>query len=120
MEFKHYSFSNATNQMEIRHNQTDINDDVVMPGDKGQTVGEIFTYKLFYKRSIRRCYFAFNDTAYLYFGRSETTFNFLVDIISNNTFSCLDLIETSDKRLKEEVEDVDEDCSELVKNIKAN
>lgn len=62
--------------------------------------------------------FASNDTAYLYYGRSETTFNFLVDIISNNTFSCLDLIETSDKRLKEEVEDVDEDCSELVKNIK--
>lgn len=54
----------------------------------------------------------------MHYGRSETTFNFLVDIISNNTFSCLDLVETSDKRLKEEVEDVDEDCSELVKNIK--
>jgi len=28
------------------------------------------------------------------------------------------LVETSDKRLKEEVEDVDEDCGELVENIK--
>jgi len=42
MDFKHYIFSNATNQMEIRQNQIDINDDVVMPGDKGQTVGDFF------------------------------------------------------------------------------
>ena len=57
MEFKHYIFSNATNQMEIRQNQIDINDDVVMPGD-GQTVGDFFI-QIFYKRSIRRCYFCF-------------------------------------------------------------
>ena len=49
--------------------------------------------------------------------QSDTRFGFLVDIISNNTISCLSLTETSDKRLKDNIEDVDEDCSEIVKKV---
>ena len=35
--------SNAVDQMEIKQIQIDINDDVVMPEDRGIIVGEIFT-----------------------------------------------------------------------------
>ena len=40
-----------------------------------------------------------------------------VNINSNSNITCVDLVETSDKRLKNNIEDVDEDCSEIVKKV---
>ena len=51
------------------------------------------------------------------YDRSGTTFNFLVDVISNFEFSGTAFNVVSDERKKENIEDVDENCTEIVKNI---
>ena len=109
--------SNATNQMEIKQTQIDINEDVVFASGKGLTVPEIFTYNYDTAGTAGDVIWAYNNTSYMYYDQSDTRFGFLVDIISNNTISCLSLTETSDKRLKDNIEDVDEDCSEIVKKV---
>ena len=109
--------SNATNQMEIKQTQIDINEDVVFASGKGLTVPEIFTYNYDTAGTAGDVIWAYNNTSYMYYDQSDTRFGFLVDIISNNTISCLSLTETSDKRLKNNIEDVDEDCSEIVKKV---
>ena len=109
---------NAVNQMEIKQTQIDINDDVVMPGDKGITVGEIFTYNYDTNGALGDVVFAYNNTSYMYYDQSDTRFGFLVDVISNNSFSGTAFNVVSDERKKENIEDVDEDCSEIIKKIK--
>ena len=54
----------------------------------------------------------------MYYNRIENRFDYYVNVStgSNNVY-CNALFETSDERLKENIEDVDEDCSELVKKI---
>ena len=89
------------------------------PNDKGLTAGEIFTNNFDTNGATGGdIVFAYNNLPYMFYDLSEDKFAFLKDVISNNTFSCLDLIETSDKRLKDNIEDVDEECSEIVKKIK--
>ena len=62
--------------------------------------------------------FAYDNTTYMYYNRIENRFDYYVNVStgSNNVY-CNALFETSDERLKENIEDVDEDCSELVKKI---
>ena len=110
-------YSNASNKMEIKQTQIDINEDVVFASGKGLTVPEIFTYNYDTAGTAGDVIWAYNNTSYMYYDQSDTRFGFLVDIISNNTISCLSLTETSDKRLKDNIEDVDEDCSEIVKKV---
>ena len=54
----------------------------------------------------------------MYYDQSDTSFGFLVDVISNNSFSGTAFTVVSDERKKENIEDVDEDCSEIIKKIK--
>ena len=62
--------------------------------------------------------FAHNNTTYMFYNWIENRFDYNVNVSTGtNNVYCNDLFETSDKRLKENIEDVDEDCSELVKKI---
>ena len=49
-----------------------------------------------------------------------TQIDFNANVLSGYNITCVDLIETSDKRLKDNIEDVEEECSEIVKRIKVN
>ena len=62
--------------------------------------------------------FAYDNTTYMYYNRIEDRFDYNVHLSTGtNNVYCNQLFETSDKRLKENITDVDEDCSELVKKI---
>ena len=63
--------------------------------------------------------FAYNNSTYMYYNVIEDRFDFYKNVSAGtNNIYCNDLIETSDKRKKENIEDVDEDCVDLVKKIK--
>ena len=111
-------YSNAVNKMEIKQTQIDINEDVVFASGKGLTVPEIFTYNYDTNGTLGDVVFAYNNTSYMYYDQSDTRFGFLVDVISNNSFSGTAFNVVSDERKKENIEDVDEDCSEIIKKIK--
>ena len=62
--------------------------------------------------------FAYDNTTYMYYNRIEDRFDYNVHLSTGtNNVYCNALFETSDKRLKENIEDVDEDCSDIVKKI---
>ena len=62
--------------------------------------------------------FAYNNSTYMYYNRIEDRFDYNVHLSTGtNNVYCNALFETSDKRLKENIEDVDEDCSDIVKKI---
>ena len=111
-------YSNAVNKMEIKQTQIDINEDVVIASGKGLTVPEIFTYNYDTNGALGDVVWAYNNTSYMYYDQSDTRFGFLVDVISNSAFSGTAFNVVSDEQKKENVEDVDEDCSEIVKKIK--
>ena len=54
----------------------------------------------------------------MFYDNSLTRFQFNVDITSGYNITCVALTETSDERLKEDIDIVHSDCSEIVKNIK--
>ena len=54
---------------------------------------------------------------YFRFNHANQRCDYFVNINSNSNITCVDLVETSDKRLKNNIEDVDEDCSEIVKKV---
>ena len=110
-------YSNAINKMEIKQTQIDINEDVVFASGKGLTVPEIFTYNYDTAGALGDVIWAFNNTAYMFYDQSEGKFAFLVDVISNFEFSGTAFNVVSDERKKENIENVDEDCSEIVKSI---
>ena len=62
--------------------------------------------------------FAYDNTTYMYYNRIEDRFDYNVHLSTGtNNVYCNALFETSDKRLKENIEDVDEDCSDIVRKI---
>ena len=62
--------------------------------------------------------FAYNGATYMYYNITDdrVDFNKHISTGTNNVY-CNALFETSDKRLKENIEDVDEDCSNIVRKI---
>ena len=110
-------YSNASNKMEIKQTQIDINEDVVFASGKGLTVPEIFTYNYDTTGTAGDVIWQYNNTPYMYYDQSENQFAFLVEVISNDDFNGTAFNVVSDERMKENIEDVDEDCSEIVKNI---
>ena len=62
--------------------------------------------------------FRYNGTTYMFYDNSLTRFQFNVDITSGYNITCVALTETSDKKLKENIDIVHSDCSEIVKKIK--
>ena len=62
--------------------------------------------------------FAYDNTTYMYYNRIDNRFDYNVHVSTGvNNVYCNALFETSDKKLKDNIENVDEDCSELVKKI---
>ena len=62
--------------------------------------------------------FAYNGATYMYYNVTDDRVDFNKHISTGvNNVYCNALFETSDKKLKDNIEDVDEDCSELVKKI---
>ena len=62
--------------------------------------------------------FAYNGATYMYYNVIEDRVDFNKHISTGvNNVYCNALFETSDKRLKEHIEDVDEDCSDIVRKI---
>ena len=110
-------YSNASNKMEIKQTQIDINEDVVFASGKGLTVPEIFTYNYDTNGTLGDVIWAYNNTPYMFYDASETSFAFMVDVISNFEFSGTAFNVVSDERKKENIENVDVDCSEIVKSI---
>ena len=107
--------------MEIKQTQIDFNDDVFVADGKGIRVPEIFTYNYdtyTVEGVTGDVVWAYDNTAYMFYDASDTRFSFMVDVISNFQFSGTAFNVVSDERKKEHIEDVDEDCSEIVKNIK--
>ena len=51
------------------------------------------------------------------FNHTNQRCDYFVNINSKSNITCVDLVETSDKRLKDNIENVDEDCSEIVKKV---
>ena len=62
--------------------------------------------------------FRYNGSTYMFYDNSLTRFQFNVDITSGYNITCVALTETSDERLKDDIDVVHSDCSEIVKNIK--
>ena len=54
---------------------------------------------------------------YFRFNHTNQRCDYFVNINSNSNITCVNLVETSDKRLKDNIENVDEDCSEIVKKV---
>ena len=54
---------------------------------------------------------------YFRFNHANQRCDYFVNINSKSNITCVDLVETSDKRLKDNILDVDEDCSEIVKKV---
>ena len=62
--------------------------------------------------------FSYNGATYMYYNITDDRVDFNKHISTGvNNVYCNALFETSDKRLKENIEDVDEDCSDIVKKI---
>ena len=62
--------------------------------------------------------FAYNGATYMYYNITDDRVDFNKHISTGvNNVYCNALFETSDKRLKENIEDVDEDCSDIVRKI---
>ena len=60
----------------------------------------------------------YNGSTYMFYDNSLTRFQFNVDITSGYNITCVALTETSDERLKEDIDVVHSDCSEIVKKVK--
>ena len=114
-------YSNATNQMEIKQTQIDFNDDIFVADGKGIRVPEIFTYNYdtYTVQGVTGdVVWVYDNTSYMFYDASDYRFAFLVGVICNFQFSGTAFNVVSDERKKDNIEDVDEDCSELVKKIK--
>ena len=113
-------YSNASNKMEIKQTQIDFNEDVFVADGKGLRVPEIFTYNYdtYTVQGVTGdVVWAYNNTPYMFYDASDTRFSFMVDVVSNFQFSGTAFNVVSDEQMKENIEDVDENCSEIVKNI---
>ena len=103
----------------ITTTKIDLNQDVEITATKKLTTPEIET-NFFDTTSGNTLSINFNHdgTNYMQYDYPNTQFKFNVNVSSGYNITCVDLIETSDRRLKENIEDVDEECSEIVKKIK--
>ena len=62
--------------------------------------------------------FRYNGSTYMFYDNSLTRFQFNVGIQSGYNITCVALTETSDERLKDDIDIVHSDCSEIVRKIK--
>ena len=98
--------------------------DLVSASGKGITTDEVFTNIYDTRYNTGDVAWQYNNLAYMYYDASENTFKFGVNVIleSNSDLTCdvlnyNTLNQTSDKRAKEQIEDVETDCVDIVKKV---
>ena len=104
--------------VEIKTLKIDLNQDVEITSTKKITTPKIETnFFDTVSGSISNISFSHNSSNYMTYNVSNTRLDFNVNVNSGFNITCVDLIETSDRRLKDNIEDVNEDCSEIVKKV---
>ena len=101
----------------VGKNVISLSEDVAIVTGKGMNCDETFCNIFDSRYTNADIAFQHKNTAYMFFDYDVNKFKFLVKIESNQAISCLSLTKTSDKRLKENIEDIETECSELVRKI---
>ena len=99
-----------------------LSEDVSVVTGKGINCDEFFCNIYDNRYSTGDIVWQFNDVSYMFYDYSENKFKFLVNVESNEQISAnylkYNVLEQiSDKRLKDQIEDVETDCIEIVKKV---
>ena len=106
----------------VGKNVISLSEDVSVVTGKGINCDEIFCNIYDNRYSTGDVVWQFNDVSYMFYDYSEGKFKFLVNVESNEDISAHYLKynyleQLSDKRLKDQIEDVETDCIEIVKKV---
>ena len=105
-------------------NQVIVGVNLVTAASTGVTTDEIFTNTYDARYNTGDVAWQYNNLAYMYYDASENKFKFGVDVILENTsdLTCdvlnyTTLNQTSDRIAKEQIEDIETDCVDIVKKV---
>ena len=106
----------------VGKNVISLSEDVSVVTGKGINCDEIFCNIYDNRYPNGDIVWQFNDVSYMFYDYSEGKFKFLVNVESNEHISANYLKynfleQLSDKRLKDQIEDVETDCIEIVKKV---
>ena len=106
----------------VGKNVISMSEDVSVVTGKGINCDEIFCNIYDNRYPTGDIVWQFNDVSYMFYDYSEGKLKFLVNVESNEHISANDLKynvleQISDKRLKDQIEDVETDCIEIVKKV---
>ena len=112
----------------LSKNNITVSGDLVSSTGHGVTTDEICTNIYDTRYNTGDVAWQYNNNAYMYFDASENTFKFGVNLVCESTdFSCRDitcneltynsLVSASDRALKENIEDVETDCVDILKKV---
>ena len=106
----------------VGKNVISLSEDVSVVTGKGINCDDIFCNIYDNRYSTGDIVWQFNNVSYMFYDYSEGKFKFLVNVESNehisaDTLKYNTLEQLSDKRLKDQIEDVETDCSEIVKKV---
>ena len=106
----------------VGKNVISLSEDVSVVTGKGIHCDEIFCNIYDNRYSTGDIVWQFNNVSYMFYDYSEGKFKFLVNVESNEQISANYLKnnvleQISDKRLKDQIEDVETDCIEIVKKV---
>ena len=112
----------------LSKNNVTVTGDLVSSAGYGVTADEVFTNIYDTRYNTGDVAWQYNNNAYMYFDASENTFKFGVNLVCESTdFSCRDitcnqltyhsLVSASDRALKENIEDVETDCVDILKKV---
>ena len=106
----------------VGKNVISMSEDISVVTGKGINCDEIFCNIYDNRYPNGDIVWQFNDVSYIFYDYSEGKFKFLVNVESNEDISANYLKynyleQLSDKRLKDQIEDVETDCIEIVKKV---
>ena len=110
-------FRNGAEYIRFASGLINFRDDLVVDTGHGLNIDEVFTNIFDSRYNNGDVVWQFNNVAYMFYDFSEGTFKYTVNIVSDSNFTCVNLTENSDENLKEQIEYVETDCSDLVKRI---
>ena len=106
----------------VGKNVISMSEDVSVVTGKGINCDEFFCNIYYNRYPNGDIVWQFNDVSYMFYDYDENKFKFLVNVESNEHISAnylkYNVLEQiSDKRLKDQIEDVETDCIEIVKKV---
>ena len=112
----------------LSKNKITATGDLVSSVGYGLTTDEVFTNPYDTRYNTGDVAWQYNNNAYMYFDASENTFKFGVNLVCESTDFCcrditcnehtyLSLVSASDRALKENIEDVETDCVDILKKV---